>query len=50
MAWFEDGLEGECEAWLRKRGLEVNFYNVDRTCPDNPRLMLKHLKQRLEEM
>ena len=48
--WFEDGLERECEAWLRKRGLEASFYNVDRTCPDNPRLMLQHLKQRLGEL
>ena len=48
--WFEDGLERECDAWLRRRGLEANFFEVDPTCCDNPRLMLQHLKRRLHEM
>ena len=48
--WFEDGLERECEAWLRSRGLEANHYEVDRNCPNNPRLMLTRLKQRLDQM
>ena len=47
--WFEDGLERECDAWLRQRGLEANFFEVDPACCDNPRLMLQHLKQRLHE-
>ncbi len=46
--WSEDGLEDECEAWLSSRGLLVNYFELDRTCPDNPGLMLEHLKQRLQ--
>lgn len=45
--WFEDGLERECEAWLRDRGLESSYFEVDRSCRENPRLMLAHLRERL---
>ena len=45
--WFEDGLEDECELWLRSRGLLTSYFEVDPGCHNNPRLMLAHLKQRL---
>jgi hypothetical protein len=48
--WFEDDLEPEDAAWLQRHDRLDAFVRVDRTNRDNPRLMMREVRSRMERM